>query len=517
MLGCVMLWSLISALAQAAPPPTEEDYYRLITIASAEAATDSRSTRWKPAPSGVPLEVSGLVPLDAERVAVAIRKGEIWILDQVQEDPPRNVTYHRFAAGLHEPLGLWPTADGFLVAQRAELTHVRDTDGDGEADEYLAAAQGWGVSGNYHEYAYGPKADPQGQLWLTLNIGMGLTPEQRTRLGAGSARRSAQGDWRGWALKISPEGRLEPVAPGMRSPSGLGANLAGDMFFTDQQGNWVPAGSLHHLRPGVFYGHPDSLGSLELPDAPPLEIGPIPAGRPYPDAIRACPALVPPAVWFPYRKAGQSSTDIACDTSGGKFGPFAGQLFVGEFTLAGVQRVYLERVNGQYQGACFPFREGFASAVIRLAFSPDGSLLAGLSNRGWSSLGQAAYGLERLVWTGQTPFEIQEMRAAPDGFVLRFTLPVARATAESFESYRLESYTYYYHEPYGSDEIQRQELHVTSARVSDDGREVHLQVPGLRQYFVHELRAPGIRSQDGLPLLHPVAFYTLNEIPPPAP
>ena len=49
------------------------------------------------------------------------------------------------------------------------------------------------------------------------------------------------------------------------------------------------------------------------------------------------------------------------------------------------------------------------------AYGPDGSVFVGLTNRGWSSLGTSAYGLQRLVWTGEVPFEIQEMRAAPDG------------------------------------------------------------------------------------------------------
>jgi glucose/arabinose dehydrogenase len=509
------LWAVCGGWAVcAAPPdaggPTEEDYYRLIDVAVAEAATQSRSERWKPAPDGLPLEVSGMQALQDGRLALAIRKGDIWILDGVYDDPPANVTYQQFAEGLHEPLGLLRVDDGFLVAQRTELTRIRDTNGDGRADEYLAAAQGWGITGNYHEYAYGPERDAHGRLWVTLNIGMGFTPQQRARLATGlhanANDRSSQAAWRGWGLQISPAGELLPIAAGMRSPSGLGGNTEADMFFTDQQGNWVAAGTLHHLRPGVFYGHPDALASLDLPTAPRMEIGSIPAGLPFPEALQNLPSLAPPAVWFPYRKAGQSATDVQCDITQGKFGPFAGQLFVGEFTLAGVLRVFLEKVDGQYQGACFPFRSGFASAVI-------GSLFAGLSNRGWSSLGQASYGLQRLVWTGRMPFEIQEMRAQPDGFLLRFTAEVDPRTAADPASYGMSSYTYMYHEAYGSDEIQARELSIEAAELQPDGRSVRLRIGGLRRYFVHELQADGVRAVDGRPLLHPRAFYTLNAVP----
>jgi len=29
------------------------------------------------------------------------------------------------------------------------------------------------MTGHYHEYAYGPELDHDGNLWLTLNIGLG--------------------------------------------------------------------------------------------------------------------------------------------------------------------------------------------------------------------------------------------------------------------------------------------------------------------------------------------------------
>ena len=491
----------------------ESDYYRIISVATSEARTDSRSKNWKPAPEGLALEISGMTVLDEDRIAVAIRKGEVWILGGVYEEPPKNVTYKKFAEALHEPLGLLKQGDALYTVQRTELTRMRDVSGDGVADEYVAAAKGWGVTGHYHEYAYGPKLDGAGNLWLTLNMGLGLKGEQLNRTLQDPILKYRQGKWRGWGLMLTPEGELVPVCAGMRSPSGLGANKAGDMFYTDQQGNWVPTNSLHHMRKGAFFHHPEALASQTLPDSPLKGIERIPDGLPYPEAIQRFPELKPPAVWFPYKKVGQSATDILLDDSGGKFGPFAGQLFIGEFTQAGINRVFLEKVEGEYQGACFPFRSGFASAVLRMAQGTDGSVFVGLSNRGWSSLGTAAYGLQRLVWTGKTPFEIREMRARPDGFELIFTKSVDPQTAGDVTSYRMKSYTYLYHGTYGSDEIQNQTLTIREAKVSSDGKRVLLKVEGLRELFVHELEAKGIRSQSGESLLHPEAYYTLNRIP----
>jgi len=491
----------------------ESDYYRLVPVAVSESSTSSRSKNWKPAPDGLALEVSGLTVLDDRRVAVAIRKGEVWILDGVYDDPPKNVTYRRFASALHEPLGLLKHGDAFYTAQRSELTKMRDTDGDGEADEYLTVAKGWGVTGGYHEYAYGPKLDRDGNLWITLNIGMGLKGAQLDRTIKDPILGYRQGRWRGWGMKVTPSGELTPVCAGMRSPSGIGASSAGDMFYTDQQGNWVATNSLHHMREGAFFHHAEALASMSEKGSTISGVKKVPGGLPYPEAMKQFPQLRPPAVWFPYKKAGQSATDIMLDESNGKFGPFAGQLFVGEFTQAAVNRVFLEKVGGEYQGACFPFRSRFASAVLRMSQGTDGSVFVGLTNRGWSSLGTASYGLQRLVWTGEVPFEIKEMRARPDGFELAFTKPVNRESALATSSYAMSSHTYLYHSTYGSDEIQKQHLTPSRATVSDDGLTVRLYIDGLRELFVHELIASHIRSRDGEPLLHPHAWYTLNRIP----
>jgi hypothetical protein len=314
-------------------------------------------------------------------------------------------------------------------------------------------------------------------------------------------------------MKVTPNGELVPVCAGMRSPAGIGVNRAGDVFYTDQQGNWVATNTLHHMRKGAFFHHVEALASMGLPGSPIQGVKAIPNGLPFPEAIKQMPQLKPPAVWFPYKKAGQSTTDVMLDNSGGKFGPFDGQFFVGEFTQAAINRVFLEQVDGEYQGACFPFREGFASAVLRLAQGTDGSVFVGLTNRGWSSLGTASYGLQRLVWTGKTPFEIKEMRAKPDGFELVFTQPVDPKTAMDPRSYQMKSYTYTYHSSYGSDEILNRELPIEQITVSEDGTRVHLKVNNLRELYVHELVAAGVKNKAGQSLLHPQAYYTLNKIP----
>lgn len=490
----LLLASLVAAHVFAA-----DATYTITDLLTASTTTASRSADWKPG-QGITLEVSGMDWLADGKLAVCTRKGDVWIITNPHAAKAADVGYKLFASGLHEPLGLRVEDDSLLIMQRTELTRLRDTDGDGEADEYLTEAHGWNVSGAYHAYAYGPKRDSKGNDWMTLNIDMG--DHSNNKIG-----------WRGWAVIKGANGSIIPMCAGFRSPCGLGANREGEMFCVDQQGTWVPATPVFHLRKGVFTLNPEGLDSQNFPGSPLKLAAPVPNKVPYPEAIKAVPQMVPPAAWLPYNKIGRSGTDIVLCDAGGKFGPFDGQLLIAEFTDAKINRVFLEKVDGEYQGAAFPFIGGFASGIVRLSFSKEGDLFVGMTSRGWSSLGTRAYGLQRVHWNGQTEFAMKEMRAQSDGFTLAFTEPVDATTAGNVASYTMSSYTYLYSSAYGSDEIDGQTLKITSAEVSADKLSVRLKVNGLRSLYVHELHADGVINAKGSKLAHANAYYTLNKIP----
>ncbi|MCO6459212.1 MAG: hypothetical protein J5I93_28215 [Pirellulaceae bacterium] len=482
-----VLYSLLVApganLWAQAPAPREEDYYRLEAL---------------PIPDGAVLEAGALEWMPDGRLAVSTRRGEIWMVESPDADDAGQARFSRFAAGLHEVLGLAAKDDWLYVTQRCDVSRLKDTNGDGQADQFEVVCDGWEISGDYHEYAFGSKFDPQGDLWVVLCL-------------TGSF--SSNVPYRGWCVRVKPDGQMVPTCSGLRSPGGIGMNALGEMFYTDNQGPWNGTCSLKHLRPGSFQGHPGGNGWYSLTDA----LGPRPkdpqsGGRIMDEAARI-PELEPPAVFFPYKKMGQSASGVLCDTTGGKFGPFAGQLFVGDQTFSTVMRVALEKVQGHYQGACFPFREGFGSGALSLQFSPQGRLFVGGTNRGWGSRGGRPFSLDRLTWTGQTPFEIHRMLVRPDGFELHFTQPVDPATAANVGSYKMESYTYIYQASYGSPEVDQTPIQVQRAEVAEDGLSVRLIVDRLQVGHVHELHLPGVRSKDGLPLLHAEAYYTLNYLP----
>ncbi len=294
--------------------------------------------------------------------------------------------------------------DGWLYAtQRGELTRVKDTNSDYKADVFETVSDAWDIGGDYHEYAFGSKFDRDGNLWVALCLTGSFTSDYK---------------FRGWALRITPDGNALPTCTGLRSPGGLGFNAEGDLFYTENQGPWNGACALKQLRPGAFLGHPAGLrwyADAKLTAPKPAE--PTSGSRMAVEAKRI-PELLPPAVYFPYPKMGQSASGLVCDTTGGKFGPFAGQMFVGDQSASTVMRVDLEKIHGRYQGACFPFRAGFASGNLAMLLAPDGTLYVGGTNRGWGSRGPNSFALERLNWTGKTPFEVHTMKARHDGFDL---------------------------------------------------------------------------------------------------
>lgn len=463
----------------------ENEYYRLLTL---------------PLP-GV-TEVSGLAQLADGRIMAATRRGDVFIIENAFSDPPQP-TYTLYASGLGEPLGLLEHDGWIYFAQRSELTRMRDLDGDDRADVFETVTDDWELSGSYHEYAFGPRLTADGKLWVSLNIPFGAEPYGRA-------------DWRGWAVRIDRvTGQIEYAAGGLRSPAGLEVSPWGDVFYTDNQGEWNNASKLSQIEVGDFHGHPLGMPSARRPES---LVEPLPEGLPrsgtmMKDLKEEIPSYRMPTVWFPYEKMGNSPSGFKWDTSGGEFGPFNGQMFVGDQTAAMVMRVFLEEIDGHWQGAAFEFRHGFQSGIIRLAFAQDHSLFVGMSNRGWGSLGGERYGLQRLIWTRKIPFEVHEMRARPDGFDLTFTMPIDRTSAADPSSYYMESYTYELNRRYGGPEDDKLVINISSAEVADDGMSVRLAIDPIRAGYVHELHLTGVRSGNGESLLHEKAYYTLVNIP----
>ncbi len=452
-----------------------------------------------PIPDSVKLEVGGLVLTDADELGVSTRRGEVWLIKEPYGNTPN---YNRFAFGLHEPLGLNYKDSSFYLSQRGELTKLTDVDNDDRADLYQTIYS-WPLSGNYHDYSYGPKFKKNGNMLVTLNLSW---------IGHGASLSK----WRGWLLEITPNGEMTPIATGLRSPSGFELNENDEIFYTENQGDWVGSGRMTHLEKGDFAGNPEGLvwsGETNSPLDLKMEDVEEQSGMSLYEYSKKIPALKAPAIWFPHTILGISTSDLIYDTTGGKFGPFEGQLFVGDQGHSKIMRVYMEKVNGVYQGAAFNFVEGFSSGILRMIWGSDNSMFVGMTSRGWRSTGSAEYGLQRLVWNGKTPFEIKTMKAQEDGFILEFTKPINRKLGKETSTYQITSFNYKYHNTYGSPIVDQQKAIIQKVELSEDMRSARLTVDGMRLGFIHQLKIPDLIATTGEKLLHNTGYYTLNEVP----
>ncbi|MDQ0969806.1 cytochrome c551/c552 [Flavobacterium sp. W4I14] len=489
--------------------PKEEDFFKINKVR---------------VPEGPILEVGGLITLPNGDLGISTRRGEVYIVENPTSAKPY---WRRFAYGLHEILGVAYKNGALYVAQRGELTKLVDKDQDGKADVY-ETIYAWPLSGHYHEYSFGPKLMPDGTFMVTGNVAFGDEEWWRAE---------SRVPMRGWAMKITEDGKMSPYAAGFRSPAGIGT-IDGQFYYTENQGDWVGSGGLWKVNKGDFMGHPASLRWTNLPNSPvklqsDFFYSQIDERRTKNEQGRyikpenrvnetfktlfemkkVFPELRLPSVWLPYGILGISSAEpvkIPANT----FGPFAGQILVGDQGMSIISRIFMETVKGEEQGAAFLFRKGFRSGVLRLEWGTDGSLFVGETNRGWGSAGDANEGLERLVYNNKTPFEMKAVRAMPDGFEVEFTMPVDRKSAEDLASYDAESFIYKYHPVYGSPPVNTEKLKISGVKVSADGLKARIIVQNLRQYYIHTLTLDGLRSQDGFySLVHPVAYYTLNQIP----
>jgi len=461
----------------------EEKYYKLVSI---------------PIPGEVPLRTGSFDILPDGRLVVGTRKGDVYFVDGAFETPPAP-KYHLFASGQDEIFGVAHKDGDIYVTQFGEVTKLSDTDNDGVADRYETLSNNWGYAEG-HEFAFGSKHDKDGNIWVVL----GLTGSYHSRQ-----------IFRGWCVKVTPNGKMIPVCSGLRSPAGVGPNAEGVMFCVESQGPWNGACSLKHLKQGGFLGHPASYNwypfakNMDAPSAEPQTNSRVVIER------KRVKELVPPAVIFPYIKMGRSISGFRVNNTQGKFGPFDDQIFVGDYTLSVIMRATTERVNGVWQGACYPFREGLSTGIMHVEFSPQGQLIAGgfTTNRQWPVRGEKPFALDRLDWTGLTPFEIQQINIRPDGFLLTFTKPVDAKLAARPESYEITTYTHIYAGFYGSPEVDHTTPKVTKAEVSADRLSVRLHLNKIEPGHIHDFHLPKMKSADGKALLHKRAYYTVNEIP----
>ncbi|WP_018930459.1 family 16 glycoside hydrolase [Gracilibacillus lacisalsi] len=411
--------------------------------------------------------------------------GEVFVLEGVTEATgPDDVTFTRVATDLYNPMGVAVIGDSVFVSERDGLTELTDPDGDGFLDNHEQVAT-WPFGGNFHEFAFGLLYDDD---YFYVNLSVAIN-------NGGATTDPQPAENRGTTIKVDRDtGEVSYVAGGLRTPNGMTQVPGGELFVMDNQGGWLPSSKLVHVEQDRFFNHFTN-----------------PAG-PFDDQ-----PVTNPALWIPQNEIGNSpSSPVMLEE-----GPYTGQMVFGDVTYGGLQRGFLEEVDGEFQGAVFRHSAGLEAGVNRTLVGPDGALyVGGIGEAGnWSEPGKLRYGLQKLTPNGTDVFDMVEMRATPEGFEVTYTQPlseetITKITEDPNEAFVMDHWRYVPRPTYGGPKVDERTLFVSNAEVSDDATRVTLTVDGLEEGRVVHLRSPRpFADTEGRQLWNTEAWYTLNAIP----
>lgn len=481
-----------------------------VTLASAQEWRDYYTIKNISSPVGVDNQIGGLTALRDGRLAACFKSGEIEIYT------PETYSWTLFASGLQLPLGLLEEEDGSLLTmQWTELTRISDSDGDGTADHYETVCNDFGLTGNYHEFAYGPARDSKGNLYVALNAasnGAGIRENIRGPWNPIGLKRALMGNpenwndhklaagrmysrvpYRGCVLKITPDGTSSVFAYGFRSPDGIGVDSQDRLWVTDNQGDWRGTSPLYHVTEGNFYGHPASLVWKKGWTRDPLEV-------PVEELEKM---RTPAAALFPQGELANSPTQPINTIDPALFGLPKGELLIGEMNQPQLVRFLPEEVDGTVQGTLIPF---LASPDLgignhRLSFDQKGNLWIGKTHLKWAG----SEGLKQVTWNGEHPFLVTGVSLLENGFAITFN----RALGKTLPAMGVSSHTYNYHADYGSPKVDLKPLPIKGQELSSDRKTLTLILPEIAPRRLHTIDLKGITDEIGAPLMGDVLRYNV--------
>ncbi len=393
-------------------------------------------------------------------------QGDVWRVDGLDNKLDR-VRWRRFAAGLHQALGLVIHDGKAYVLGRDQITRLHDLNGDGEADFYECFSNACVTSSASHDFICGLQRDADGNFY-TASGNQGL-------------------------VRISADGkRADVLATGFRNPDGLGLTADGAITVPCSEGEWTPASMICQIPAGTRkaalyfgYGGPKNAKPPDLP-----------------------------LVYLP-RGLDNSSGGQMLVTSD-RWGPLNGQIIHLSYGACTHFLLLRDQVDGQPQGAVVPLAGEFQSGVHRGRFNPkDGQLyVSGMG--GWGTYAVADGCLQRVRYTGTVVQLPTALRVRENGVLITFSQALDRGIAGQVKNHFAECWNYRYSSAYGSPEFSARHpgtpghdpVVITSAHVLADGKTLFLEIPDLQPVNQLHLR---LRVENGKPI---DVFATVHKLGP---
>lgn len=416
--------------------------------------------------------------------------GDVWLISGLKGDL-ENVTWKRFASGLHEPMSLVirpaksnpqsairnPHSE-ILVFDRNGIWKLADTDNDGECDRYEMFCNLFAQTAETREFPNSMKLGPDGSLYIAKGGQEGTT----------------RGKHNGTVIKVAADGKsFEVIGHGLRQPF-IGVHpRTGLVTASDQQGHYVPSTPLHIIEKNQFYGH--------LPTIAPKEQYPGP--------------IAEPAAWIPHpvNPSGATQTWLV----DAKMGPVNDELIHVGYNRPEIFRVVMNTRFARPQAAVMSFSREFDFGPLNAKVNPADGQLYVTGFQVWGTTAKQLSGLARVRYTDKPRVLLKEVTPTDKGLLLRFNAPLDAKLATDPASYSAERWNYQRTAEYGSPHLKldgsagQEFMTASSAYLSQDGQSVLVGIPDMRG-GVHQMRIGwGLKSAGGLPANN-TAYFTPWEL-----
>ena len=455
------------------------------------------------------------------RAVVASMSGDVWLVDGIREQLG-TLRWQRFATGLNQPLGLIVVNDAIYVNGRDQITRLHDSNKDGYADRYENFNNAVMTGTNFHAFNLNLEVDAQGRfLWAKSTPWPTGNPGELS-----DAHQSTPHD--GVLFRLSPDGRqLEIIARGLRNPNGLSIGPRGEIYVSDNEGNWVPTSKVTRIVEGGFHGFVPSAHRASL----------VGGWTPSDEWVK-------PLLWTPHAGPGSDNSPSQARVIDNQawHKELQGDLLLASYGRGTLSLLLMEEVDGQPQAAHMTLPLQFRSGLQQMRFHRDRHLyLVGMTNWSSTSHGGERGGFHRVRYMAEKPLHVPvALHTRTGGLELRFAEPLDRVSATNPANYRLAKWTYTWNSSYGSKQFFSVDkpghagpdpVAVQSATLSADGRTLLLNVPALTPGSIPRIPITGtlphqivasvgmimqieydIRAADGMQLKHLIS-KTIHRVP----
>jgi mono/diheme cytochrome c family protein len=390
--------------------------------------------------------------------------GDVWLISGLKGDL-ENVTWKRFASGLHEPMSIVARKDELFVFDRTGIWKLIDTNKDGTCDRYEMFCNLFSQTAETREFPNSMKLGPDGALYISKGGQQGTT----------------YGKHSGTVIKVAPDGKsFEVIGHGLRQPF-IGVHpKTGLVTASDQQGHYVPSTPIHIIEKNQFYGH--------LPTIAPKEV--------YAEPIAE------PLTWVPHPVNSSGVTQVWLTDA--KMGPLNDEMIHIGYNRPELFRVMMNTRFKRPQSAIMSFERDLDFPPLNGHVNPADGQLYIVGFQVWGTTAKKLSGLARLRYTNKPRVLLKEVTPTDKGLLLRFNAKLDEKLATDPASYSAERWNYRRTFEYGSPHLKldgstgQEWMTASSAYLSKDGMSVLVGIPDMKT-GVHQMRIGwGLRSADGL-------------------